>query len=122
MKSTVKSAKKMPSAAVSARDARFRMVMKPYGDVAGGTKVQFGGVTVVVPPPNSQVIKKQIAAGRKAASGLTKAIMQPGVRLKVSANTPLFRADSRDPSLVVRTVNGETTRGRFVRGQFVAVA
>lgn len=112
----------MLSAEVSARDGRFRMVMKPYGKVAGGTKVQFGGVTVVAPQPNSQVIKKQIAAGRKAASGLTRAIVQPGIKLKVRASTPMFRADSRDPSLVVRILNGETTRGRFVRGQFVAVA
>ena len=122
MKTTAKPAKKRPVVVRSARDGRFTMVMKPYGDVAGSTQVQFGGVTVVVPKPAKQVVKKQIAAGRKAATNLTKAVVKPGIKLKMTAGTPVFRADPRDPSLVVRTLNGETTRGRFVQGKFVAVA
>lgn len=84
--------------------------------------MQFGGVTVVVPKPTKQVIQKRIAIGRKAATNLTKAVVKPGIKLKVTASTPVFRVDPLGPSLVVRTLNGEKTRVRFIQGKFDAVA
>jgi hypothetical protein len=104
------------------RDARFAMVIKPFGEVSRGTTVRFGGVTVVTPKPAENVVNKQIAEGRRAASKLKKARAKPGVTIRKSAGTPVFRADPRDATLIVQRLNGKSTRGRFVAGQFVPIS
>jgi hypothetical protein len=98
------------------------MVIKPYGDVVGGTTVRFGGVTVVTPKPAKEVVQKQIAEGERAASGLVRALSKPGVKIDKAASTPVFRADPHDSTLVIQRLNGKSTRGRFVGGKFVPVA
>jgi hypothetical protein len=120
MKSATKTAKRKPATSPS-RDSRYSMVIKPYGDVSDGTTVHFGGVTVVAPKPAPNIVKKQIIAGKRAATSLTKAVTTPGVRIQKSANMPIFRADPHDASLVVQVLNGKSTRGRFVQGKFVPV-
>lgn len=102
------------------RDGRFGMTIKPMGEARRGQTVRFGGVTVVAPRPEAQAIKKQIAEGKRAVSGLKKVLTKPGLRIREAADTPVFRADPRDASLVIRRLNGQETRGRFVDGQFVS--
>jgi len=121
MKVTTKPAKKRSNTRAP-RDERFSMSMKPFGDITGGLQIQFGGVTVLAPKPAKEIVQKQIVSGNKAASRLAKAIARPGIKLRRQAGIPIFRADPRDPALIVRVLDGVTTLGRFVQGKFVITA
>jgi hypothetical protein len=121
MATDVKSTRKKATAGVS-RDGRFGMVIKPQGGISNGQTVRFGGVTVVAPRPEEKAVKKQIAEGRRAATQLKKVLLTPGVKIQRTAATPVFRADPRDATLVIRSQDGKTARGRFVDGQFVPLA
>lgn len=101
------------------RDGRFGMVIKPQGEVSRGLTVRFGGVTVVAPKPETQSVKRQIAEGRRAVTGLKRALGNPGVKIGKTAGTPVFRADPRDATLVIQVLDGKVTRGKFVDGRFV---
>ncbi|QGZ38106.1 hypothetical protein [Pseudoduganella flava] len=118
MATSIKSPKKRAAGGVQ-RDGRFSMTIEPQGQVVRGTTVRFGGVTVVAPKPEESAVKKQLAAGKRAVSQLKKVLVSPGVRLQKTPDTPIFRADPRDASLVVRVLNGRSVRGRFIQGQFV---
>ena len=104
MATTIKSPKKKAAAGVG-RDGRFGMVIEPQRKIARGTTVRFGGVTVVAPKPE-----------------LKEVLVSPGVRLHKTPDMPIFRADPRDASLVVRVLNGKAVRGRFIEGQFVPLS
>lgn len=100
-------------------DERFGMLIKPQGDISRGLTVRFGGVTVVAPHPEEKSVKRQIAEGRRAMTGLTKVLGNPGVKISKTAGTPVFRADPRDPTLVIQVLDDKITRGRFTDGRFV---
>ena len=91
------------------------------GDVAAMSTVKFGGVTVVMPTPTPAQLKKRIAESSQMADRLIRAIAKPGIKLSLKKTTPVFVADSENPKLVIRKLDGKRTRGEFQNGVFVAI-
>jgi hypothetical protein len=83
--------------------------------------VRFGDVVVHVVPPTATELRKRIADSERVARALANVLARPGIRLRVPAGTPLYRADPRHSELVIRQIRGKTTRGTFRNGKFVAV-
>jgi len=62
--------------------------------------------------------KKNIAEGRSALKRAKAALVRPGVQVKIKDGVPMYHADPNKPGFLVRTLNGETARGRLVGGKF----
>lgn len=86
------------------------------GQVVG--KVRFGRVVVEAAKPSAAETRINIDAGRSALVRAKTALTRPGVQVRVDPKVPLYRADPSTPGILVRTLNGRTTRGRFVAGRF----
>lgn len=87
---------------------------------SGRTKVAvFGTTTVVVEAPTEKMEADNVKRGQEALARGLMALTKPGVTLVLPRNVPRFRVDRVDPSVLVRTLNGRTTRGRIVQGKFV---
>lgn len=84
----------------------------------GAQEVRFGRVVVEAELPPEAVEKRNIAAGHLALSRAKNALLRPGVQVRVDVGVPLYHADPKSPGLLVRTLNGHTTRGRFTGGKF----
>lgn len=83
-----------------------------------GVEVRFGSVTVHTSAPSKAIEERNIAEGRSALTRAKSALARSGVQVRVGSNVPLYHADPDSPGLLVRTLNGRTTRGRFVGGKF----
>lgn len=81
-------------------------------------EIRFGGVVVKAPIPAKQVELRNVAAGRNALTRAKATLARPGVEVRATSGVPLYHADPDSPGLLVRTLNGRTTRGRFVGGKF----
>jgi hypothetical protein len=86
-------------------------------------KISIGCVEVTVRKPTPVELKKRIAESNAALARLRSVIGRlPGIKLKFKSTTPVYWADERDTSLVVRKLGTKTTRGRFDKnGVFVKV-
>jgi hypothetical protein len=83
--------------------------------------IEFGGVTIVAPTPTPTEVKRRVAESHLMIDRLIKAIAKPGIKLSHKKSTPVFVADSTNPKLVIRKLDGQETRGEFQNGVFVAV-
>lgn len=113
--------KKNPVKAAAARrkaaDGVVVMVA-PEGRRKGKVAVfSFGSATVKVPVRDEEWADN-IALSQVAMKKLTKALVKPGVKLRTSKATPLFRADPANPGQVIRVVDGKEERGVFLDGVF----
>ncbi len=92
--------------------------------VAGSTvsTVTFGAVTVSSATPDAPEFLRNIASGQAALARAAPKLVKPGVTVKRLASVPFFRADPKNPSHVIRVLNGETVTGRFVSGKFRALS
>lgn len=81
-------------------------------------KVRFGRVVVEAATPSAAQAKRNIAAGHSALGRAKTALLKPGVHVRVAPDVPLYHADPATPGVLVRTLNGQTTRGRLVAGRF----
>ncbi len=88
------------------------------GSLEGAAEVRFGRVIVKAATPSADRAKRNIAEGHLALGRAKTVLLNPGVFVHVSSETPLFHADPATPGVLVRTINGSTTRGRFVGGRF----
>jgi hypothetical protein len=88
-------------------------------DSAKMTTVTFGSVTVTGPAPSEEVVRENIAAGRRALERALEAFKKPGIRLPRRRNVPLYRADPNEPNILIRELNGREERGTMSEGQFI---
>lgn len=79
---------------------------------------KFGRVVVHAAGPLEAVERKNIAEGRTALSRAKSVLVRPGVQVQVKAGVPMYHADPAAPGFLLRTLDGRTTRGRFVGGKF----
>jgi hypothetical protein len=79
----------------------------------------FGTTTVVVEAPTAKMKAANVKRGQHALARAMEALTKPGVTIALPRNVPLFRVDRVDPRVLIRTLDGKTTRGRIVRGKFV---
>ncbi|MGV3552277.1 hypothetical protein [Rhizobium sp.] len=84
-------------------------------------KVTFGSVTVLADPVADEELARNIEIGRaRISAGMTR-LSKPGFVLRKSKNVPYYRADPNDPNVIIRELNGDTSRGRLVDGEFVTL-
>lgn len=84
-------------------------------------QVRFGRVVVETAKPSAAQAKINIDAGRSALVRAKTVLTRPGVQVRVDPKVPLYRADPATPGVLVRTLNGQVTRGRMVAGRFKPV-
>jgi hypothetical protein len=92
---------------------------RTVGQVVG--QVRFGRVVVESTKPSAAQAKINIDAGRLALVRAKTVLIRPGVQVRVDPKIPLYHADPAMPGVLVRTLNGKTTRGRMVAGRFKSV-
>lgn len=86
------------------------------------TVVTMGNVTVEVPTPSASELKERLAESQRVMRAFAAALPKHGVRLNLPPTTPLYEADSKDPTLVIRKLGKTRTLGRFDKnGRFIQV-
>lgn len=75
-------------------------------------------IFVRAPVLTEAVEKRNIAEGRSALSRAKATLARAGVQVRIKDGVPMYHADPKTPGLLVRTLNGATTRGRLVGGKF----
>jgi hypothetical protein len=92
----------------------------------GGGEVRFvytfGTAELRSTKVNGKPSPETLEQSRIAMRELGGRLLKPGVKLPNRKGVPKFYADEADPALVVRELDGKRERGRFVNGQFKAVA
>lgn len=94
-------------------------------DLAAGTSfakprvLRFGAVTVSNTAPDVDTLVCNVKAGRDALGRVRDALVKPGVTLGHKSEVPKFRVDAKDPTTLIREVNGRIDRGHIVGGTFV---
>jgi hypothetical protein len=84
--------------------------------------VRFGSVTVSNNEPDASVIAANVKAGRDALQRARTVLMQPGVRIDRRPGVPRFSVDAKNPSVLIRDLDGRIERGRIEKdGTFLAV-
>lgn len=81
--------------------------------------VTYGSVTVQVIPATKGEARENVKAGQVAMGKLLQRIQTPGVRLSLRKGVPVYYADPKDPTRLIRRVHGKTQRVRFAHGDFV---
>jgi hypothetical protein len=62
--------------------------------------------------------QRNVDSGRAALARAVPKLAKAGVVLKMADSVPRFRADPKDPSRLIREVNGKVETGQFVNGRF----
>jgi hypothetical protein len=63
-------------------------------------------------------MQHNIASGNSALGRAASAFVKPGVKLSRGKNIPFYRADPREPRILIRELNGRSQRGTLVDGEF----
>jgi hypothetical protein len=80
--------------------------------------IRFGSVEVSALAPPASTLKSNVAAGRTALQRATARIATAGISLAVAKAVPMYRADPKNPAVLLRSLNGKVSKGQFVNGQF----
>ena len=99
-----------------------RLFVDTSGDSENNLSVKFGAVSVVVSVPTDDIVKRGVRASAKAVERLSKRLVKPGVSIKREKGIPTYTANPRNPTQVVRRLNGRTQVGKFVNGKFKALS
>jgi len=83
-------------------------------------RITFGSVTVLSDIPSKAEVERNIAEGKNAWSWLFMRLKTPGVHLEDKPGVPYYRADPKNISRLIRTLNGKEESGVFKKGKFVA--
>jgi len=111
IKSTSKAAKKPASNALSKAAARGSIEGAVYSPATGTSSGQSGSV-------GDALISEGVRRSRESMKLLAARLARPGIELKVAATVPLYRADPKDPSVLIRRLGKAETRGKLVNGAF----
>jgi len=85
---------------------------------AAASTVRFGSVVVSAASPKQIELRRNVNSGQAALGRAVVKIVKAGVSLPAGGGVPLYRADPRDPGLLIRELNGKTSTGAFVAGKF----
>lgn len=85
-----------------------------------GTTVRFGWAVVNAPRLSQAQISRNVEAGTKALVRAAPKISQAGIYIEVGSKVPMYRADPKNPTRLIRELNGKTSIGTFVGGKFKA--
>lgn len=103
---------------------REKVVVRVSGrrDDKSARGVAFGSVIIEGHPgkSTSAVVKHNVEVGRAALARAGKAFVEPGVKLGLARNIPLYHVDLERPGFLIREVDGHRERVKFINGQFVA--
>lgn len=80
--------------------------------------VTFGSVTIKGSNLPAEEMQRNVASGHAALKRAAKAFVKAGVTLRRGRNVPLYRADPKEPRILIRELNGRSERGTFVGGEF----
>jgi hypothetical protein len=81
--------------------------------------MRFGSVAAKTHSPHPDIKGANITAGQDALKRSKKAFIKRGVALRHRKGVPIFFADPKEPSVLIRRLNGQEERGRIVGGAFV---
>ncbi|SHN02251.1 hypothetical protein [Rhizobacter sp. OV335] len=116
------SAKKPPIAAKTVRRDIGKVIVNTALRGEGVATINFGEVSVKAASPKVGELRRNVTIGQAAMARAMPKLVKPGVAFKTAESTPLFRADPRDPSRLIREVNGRVSTGTFVNGKFKVVS
>ena len=85
-------------------------------------RITFGSVTVLSDIPSKAEVEKNIKEGQAAMKRLFERLLlqPPGIQLEFKKDVPYYRADPKNISRLIRTLNGKEESGVFKKGKFVA--
>lgn len=83
--------------------------------------VRFGSATYKGPRPSKDVLQRNIEAGQAALARGLKALVKPGVKLKLKKGVPRYSADPTSPGVLIRNVDGQIDRVMLEDGVFRVV-
>lgn len=118
MESVVAKIKASKHVADGAKSAPLQLFVDTSGNSKNTVSVKFGAVSVRVSLPTDEVVRSGVRASAKAVDRLSKRLVQPGVSIKREKDVPTYTANPRNPTQVVRHLNGQSEVGEFVRGKF----
>ena len=111
--------KKPAAPAKTARSANNgRIVVNTVKVGSAYSTVTFGAVSVSAVSPKVGEMRRNVTIGQAALARVVPRLVKPGVAVKTAVSVPLFRADPKDPSRLIREVNGKVATGKFVNGKF----
>ncbi|MDQ2149880.1 hypothetical protein RBI22_14260 [Alcaligenaceae bacterium C4P045] len=96
-----------------------RKQVKARAPAVKQVEVSYGGVSVLVAQPTDDQLKTNVRRSTRVMSSLGKKISKPGVKLAEKKNIPFYSVDARDPSLMVRLLNGTKIKGHLINGTFI---
>ena len=74
------------------------------------------------PCPVACACERNLELSAKALERAVNRLARPGIVLEAKENVPFYSADSDNPKILIRTLNGKTERGKFIDGKFQALA
>jgi len=112
----------MTAAAATLKKKRSSGARGGAGRSRSTITVRCGSVTVELVRPSQAEVRRNIAAGQKALSGVKDAFLKPGIRLRAGKGIPLYSVDPKNPAILVRVLNGKKARGVLKDGAFSEVS
>jgi hypothetical protein len=104
------------------RAHKLKRVLMEFMDAKPNSRkkriIKFGNVTVVADPLSKSEIKRNVKAGQRALARALKAIITPGVDVKLPSGVPLYRADSEKRGHIIRELDGKSESGVIENGKF----
>lgn len=106
----------------SSETAEMRSIVVVKGRDHRGkvTKIKFGDVTIAGRLPDERVIRANVESSTDMLKRVGRGLSKPGVILSKKRGIPRFYVDENDPTVFVRVLNGNQSRGHMVNGEFVA--
>jgi hypothetical protein len=118
MTTVAKSTTAKPSRAARKSGGVIEMATgKTNGGKSRVTVYSFGSVSLKAPARSTDGAHN-IGLGQAAMKKIQGQLARPGVKLRVSKATPLFRADPSNPRQLIRVLDGREERGVFENGVF----
>jgi hypothetical protein len=113
-----KASSKAPATTRNVAGSGIEMVVNFSGKGSRKRAVfQFGSATLKAPASHEDWARN-IGLGQAAMKKIKTQLIRPGVKLRASKSTPLFRTDPANPRQLIRVVDGREERGVFEGGVF----
>lgn len=83
-------------------------------------EVRYGNAVLYADALAPGIVQRKVITSTDALKRTEKRLVTPGVKIRSKKGVPLYSLDANNPSIMIRKLNGETTRGRFIDGRFKA--
>ena len=84
-------------------------------------RFKFGAVTVAAARVDHAVAQRNIEEGQQALERAAKKLSEPGISIRAAKGVPLYFVDEKQPSRLIRKLDGKTERGVLEDGHFKVV-